>query len=98
MAANVRVLQERESGNIALQRYDEIAQILIGTPRATAHDGVSWIRALCAALDVPPLSAHGVSVTDFPSIIEKASRSSSMKGNPVKLTAEELDQILRQAL
>lgn len=98
MAANVRVLQGRESGNIALQRYDEVAQILIGTPGAAAHDGVSWVRALCATLDVPPLSAHGVSVSDFPSIIEKASRSSSMKGNPVKLTDEEMEQILRQAL
>jgi alcohol dehydrogenase class IV len=98
MATNVQALQERESGNSALQRYDEVAQILIGTPKATAHDGVSWIRALCATLDVPPLSAHGVTADDFPLIIEKASQASSMKGNPAKLNAEEMEQILRQAL
>ena len=75
-----------------------MAQLLIGTPRASAHDGVSWIRALCAALDVPPLSAHGVTEDDFPLIIEKAANSSSMKGNPIKLTAEEMEGILERAL
>jgi alcohol dehydrogenase class IV len=98
MATNIQALQEREPGNGAIRRYDEVAQILIGTPKASAHDGVSWIRALCAALDIPPLSAHGVTEADFPTIIEKASNSSSMKGNPVRLTAEEMATILKQAL
>jgi len=98
MAVNVRALQERGQESDALRRYDEVAQLLIGTPRATAHDGVSWMQALCATLDVPPLSAHGVTEDDFPLIIEKASRSSSMKGNPIELTAEEMEEILRRAL
>jgi alcohol dehydrogenase class IV len=98
MAANVQALQERGQGSAALQRYDEVAQLLIGTPRAAAHDGVSWMQALCAALDVPPLSAHGVTEDDFPLIVEKAARSSSMKGNPITLTAEEMEEILRRAL
>jgi alcohol dehydrogenase class IV len=98
MAANIQALQDREPGNGAIQRYDKVAQLLIGTSKASAHDGVSWIRALCATLDVPPLSAHGVTEADFPAIIEKAANSSSMKGNPVRLTDEEMDAILRQAL
>jgi alcohol dehydrogenase class IV len=98
MSANVQALHEREPGNSAIIRYDEVAQILIGTPKATAHDGVSWVRALCSALDIPPLSAHGVTEADFPAIIEKAANSSSMKGNPVRLTTEEMESILKQAL
>jgi alcohol dehydrogenase class IV len=98
MAVNVQVLQKRDPENDALRRYDEVAQLLIGSPRATAHDGVSWTQALCAALDVPSLSAHGVTEDDFPRIIEKATQSSSMKGNPIKLTAEEMEEILRRAL
>jgi alcohol dehydrogenase class IV len=98
MAVNVQALQKRGQGGDALRRYDEVAQLLIGTPRATAHDGVSWMQALCAALDVPPLSAHGVTEGDFPLIIEKAAKSSSMKGNPVKLTVEEMEEILKRAL
>lgn len=98
MAANVRALQERGQGNAALQRYDEVAQLLIGTSKATAHDGVSWMQALCAALGIPPLSTYGVTADDFPLIIEKALKSSSMKGNPITLTAEEMAKILKQAL
>jgi alcohol dehydrogenase class IV len=98
MAVNVRALQERGMGSAALQRYDEVAQLLIDTPRAVAHDGVSWIRALCATLNVPPLSAHGMTAHDFPLIIEKAVKASSMKGNPIELTAGEMEEILRQAL
>ncbi|MFL7792511.1 MAG: iron-containing alcohol dehydrogenase [Anaerolineae bacterium] len=98
MAVNVRALQERGMGSAALQRYDEVAQLLIDTPRAVAHDGVSWIRALCATLNVPPLSAHGMTADDFPLIIEKAVKASSMKGNPIELTAGEMEEILRQAL
>jgi alcohol dehydrogenase class IV len=56
------------------------------------------MQALCATLGVPPLSAYGVTENDFPLIVEKASKSSSMKGNPVKLTAEEMGDILRRAL
>ncbi|MFN2229561.1 MAG: iron-containing alcohol dehydrogenase, partial [Anaerolineae bacterium] len=98
MAANVQALQERGQGSAALHRYDKVAQLLIGTLRATAHDGVSWIQALCAALDVPPLSAYGVTAEDFTLIIEKAAKSSSMKGNPIELNTEEMEEILKRAL
>jgi alcohol dehydrogenase class IV len=98
MAANVQALQERGQDGAALQRYDEVAQLLVGTPKAAAHDGVSWVQALCAALDVPPLSAYGVTADEFPLIIEKGTKSSSMKGNPIKLTTEEMEEILNRAL
>jgi alcohol dehydrogenase class IV len=97
MAVNVQALQKRGQGTEALRRYDEVAQLLIGTPRATAHDGVSWMQALCTALGVPSLSTHGVTEDDFPLIIEKAGKSSSMKGNPIELTAEEMEEILKRA-
>jgi alcohol dehydrogenase class IV len=98
MAVNVQALRKRGQENEALRRYDEVAQLLIGTPRATAHDGVSWMQALCTALGVPPLSTHGMTEDDFPLIIEKAGKASSMKGNPIELTAEEMEEILKQAL
>jgi alcohol dehydrogenase class IV len=98
MAVNVQALQERGQGSEALRRFDKVAQIVIGSPKAAARDGVSWIQALCAALDVPSLSAYGVTEGDFPLLIEKASQASSMKGNPVKLTFEEMEEILKRAL
>ncbi len=45
-------------------------------------------------LKIPHLSAFGVTVSDFPVLIEKAKNSSSMKGNPVVLTDDELMEIL----
>ncbi|MBE9506549.1 MAG: iron-containing alcohol dehydrogenase [Chloroflexi bacterium] len=98
MAVNVQALQERLAGSQALRRYDEIAQITIGSPQATARDGVAWVQALCEALRIPPLSSYGITREDFPALIEKGSASSSMKGNPVKLTDDEMEEILTRAL
>jgi alcohol dehydrogenase class IV len=95
---NVRALQERAPGSEALHRFDAAAGMLTGNPNATASDGVAWIQELCAALNVPPLSAYGMSQADIPTVAEKSSNASSMQGNPIKLTSDELQGILAQAL
>jgi alcohol dehydrogenase class IV len=95
--ANVRALQARLPTSPALARYDEVAQILTGQTTAKAADGVTWIQGLCRALDVPPLSDFGLTEDDFPIVVEKARKASSMQGNPIVLTDEELVGILRQA-
>jgi len=98
MAVNVRALHHRMPESEALRRYDEAAQILTGDPTATADDGVAWVQELCDALDVPGLASYGITPEDFPLLIEKASRSSSMKGNPIKLTEGEMEEILRRGV
>ncbi|MBD3306209.1 iron-containing alcohol dehydrogenase [candidate division KSB3 bacterium] len=98
MEVNVRALQARSPENPALKRYDEIAQMLTGRASATAQDGVQWIQHLCDALQVPPLSEYGMTKDDIPVLVEKAGRSSSMKGNPLPLTSEEMTEILTQAM
>jgi alcohol dehydrogenase class IV len=98
MEVNVRALNAREPNNPALRRFDEIAQIITGNPDANASDGVTWIHNLASLLAVPPLSTFGVVEADFQAIIEKAQRASSMKGNPIKLTDQELHHVLEQAL
>jgi len=98
MAANVRALQQRMSSNPALQRYDEVARLLTGQPQARAADGVTWVRELCRELHIPPLSAYGVTPADVPLLVEKAAVASSMKANPLPLTAQELTEILTEAL
>jgi alcohol dehydrogenase class IV len=98
MAVNVRALQERDPESVPLRRYDEIAHILTGSEKANAADGVVWVRELCQALSVPSLRAYGVTEGDFPLLIEKGSRSSSMKGNPIELTSGEMREILERGL
>jgi alcohol dehydrogenase class IV len=98
VAVNVRALQERMPGSEALRRYDEVGQILTGDASATADDAVAWVQKLCDALQVPPLSSYGVTLDDLLLLIEKASVSSSMQGNPIKLTPEEMGEILVRAM
>ena len=98
MPVNVRALQARAPDSPALRRYDEVAQLLTGDHDATADDGVAWVVDLCRALDVPPLGAYGMVQDDIPAVIAKAARSSSMRGNPIALTSEEMGEILTKAL
>jgi alcohol dehydrogenase class IV len=69
----------------AKERFAEVEQI------------VGDVGQLCRALEIPPLRKYGLRREDFPAIIEKATASSSMKGNPVQLTHDEMQEILASA-
>ncbi|MCG6973128.1 MAG: iron-containing alcohol dehydrogenase [Desulfobacterales bacterium] len=97
MAVNVKALQHKDPLRY-LSRYDEVARCLTGRPDAQAIDGIDWINDLCSALDIVPLSELGATKTHFSEIIAGAKRASSMKGNPVELTDDELIEILKKAL
>lgn len=98
MEANVRALEQRQPDNPALQRYHEIAAILTGRVDATAADGVAWVQELCLDLNIPPLSAYGMTEDDISLLVEKSAVASSMKANPIKLTSDELTRILVEAM
>ena len=98
MAVNIKALKVRQPGSEALNRYDEIAQIVTGSPDAVVDDGVVWVQKLCRDLQIPSLGAYGLTEDDVPALIEKAGRASSMQGNPIKLTNEELAEILGRAM
>jgi alcohol dehydrogenase class IV len=98
MEVNLRALEERAPEGDALHRYDEIAQILTGKDEASAMDGVTWVRELCEALNIPPLATYGMRQADWPAVVEKSAVASSMKGNPIQLTSDEMEEILGKAL
>ena len=98
MMVNVRALEARQPQSDVLLRYNEVAQILTDNPAATASDGVTWLHDTCATLHIKPLSAYGLSPADFPKLIAKAAAANSMQGNPIKLTAEEMEEILERAV
>jgi alcohol dehydrogenase class IV len=98
MQVNVQALRARSPGGAALRRYEEVARLLTGESHATPEDGVRWVTALCRRLEVPPLGAYGVGDADVADLVAKAAHASSMKGNPIVLTAEELRQIVSQSL
>jgi alcohol dehydrogenase class IV len=95
--ANIEALQKHGAGSAALLRYDEVASLLTGRTGANAAAGLAWMQELCAALKVLPLTKFGLKEQDFPQVVAKAQKSSSMKGNPVALADDELTQILYKA-
>jgi alcohol dehydrogenase class IV len=95
--ANVRALQRHNSQQYLL-RYDQVAQVLTGKSNAKAEEGIARIHDLCDALDIPGLSDFGITEDHFPDLIARSKKASSMKGNPVNLTDEELTEILQKAV
>ncbi len=98
MAANLAALRARAPQHPSLERYAVIARLLTGSNDATADDGIAWVRALCAEFGIPALRAWAIAEADLPGIAEKAARASSIKANPLPLTAEELLAALGAAL
>ena len=98
MEANLRALRQRQPQSDALARYTEVAQLLTGRANATGDDGVAWVHSLCADLKIPSLQSYGIVSSDVPALSDKANQSSSMKGNPLALTAEEMQEVLSRAL
>jgi alcohol dehydrogenase class IV len=92
---NLRASRERMPG--ILHRFAKIAQVLTGAPDAAPEDGVAWVRELCDYLNVPPLRTYGIAQTDLPDIAARAAQASSMKANPVPLTADEILEVVSGA-
>ncbi len=98
MRANLKALSDREPRGRAVDRYQEIAIMLTGDPDAIPEDGVAWVAHLANALSVPRLTELGVHAADIPEIVKRAAGASSMQGNPIKLTDDELAAVLESVL
>jgi alcohol dehydrogenase class IV len=103
--ANVRALRSGPAraghdplGHDPLGRYAEAARLLTGNPAASVEDGLAWIRETLTLLQVPGLAAFGLGPQHAGDIAAKAMTSSSMRGNPVPLSHDDLEAILLQAL
>ncbi len=96
--ANVRALQAQETGQPVIERYAETAGLLTGKPGASVADGLAWIRETLALLAVPGLAAFGFGAGQIDDVAAKALTSSSMQGNPVPLSRDDLKAVLLQAL
>jgi alcohol dehydrogenase class IV len=98
METNVLALQQRESGNQFLLRYEQLARWLTGHPQATIRSGIDWVHSLVQDLRIPRLRTYGITPEHFPELISKATNASSMRANPIALTPDELNTILKAAL
>jgi alcohol dehydrogenase class IV len=97
-AINVRALRKRTPSSPALERYDEVARTVTGNHTATAEDAAAWLENLVEELGVPRLSAYGARDADVPRVVAAARVASSMQGNPIVLTDDELAEAVRVSI
>ncbi len=97
MEMNIQVLS-MEKIKDRLFKFHKVAKILTGSEKAMAADGILWVKELVRALKIPSLSEFGVAQNHFPELVEKAKKASSMKGNPVVLSTEQLTTVLEKSL
>ena len=77
-----------EYGHITY-RMDEISRLLAGKSQTKPDE---TLKELVSEIGIPGLEKLGIEKKDYPMIIEKALKSSSMKGNPFDLSREELSE------
>ena len=81
----------------ARDRLDTVCSLLAEALGATAEEAPAALQAWAWAQGLPGLSALGVDEEQHLSIATAALQASSMKGNPVLLSAEALREVLERA-
>jgi alcohol dehydrogenase class IV len=97
MEINIEALRKINHAEV-LAKYSQLAKWLTGNTNARAEDGVVWLHELVKKLKGSSLSSLGVQAADFNGLAEKAKNASSMKGNPVELSNEQLFLILEKSM
>jgi alcohol dehydrogenase class IV len=95
---NLQALRARAPGSLALAAYAEAARLVTGRADAAPEDLAAWLHALVGDLPLPRLAAYGVAAADVPELVPVAQRASSMQGNPIALTDDEVGAILLQSM
>jgi alcohol dehydrogenase class IV len=100
MEANITHLRASAEPDAAatLQRYRVVARLLTGREAAEPEDGVAFVQSLSRGLQIPSLARFGMSASHAAEVVEKSSRASSMKANPVVLSVEELKEVYLRSL
>jgi alcohol dehydrogenase class IV len=96
-AANLKALMERDPDSPSLPKFREAAQVLTQSADARAEDGIHWLKRLGEEFRIPSLSECGLQEKQIPRLVSQALLASSMKANPVLLTAGEVERIIRSA-
>ncbi|MFL3658991.1 MAG: iron-containing alcohol dehydrogenase [Opitutales bacterium] len=96
--ANFDTATRRDPDGVVVRKFDEIALLLTDNPAAKGTYAIAWLDALIKDLPLKPISELGFDSDLIAEAADKASRSSSMKGNPVELSQADLREILQAAL
>ena len=81
----------------AVTWFADLAVLLTGNPTARPEAAAGWLTELTTALQIPGLRTYGLTDADTAEVVAAAQRASSMKGNPIELTDDEVAEILARA-
>lgn len=99
MDVNLRALRDRAPEHQALARMTEVASLLTGQPDATPEEAIRWLQDLTAALSIPGLASYGLDDdAEIAEVVTAAQKASSMRGNPIELTDQEVSEIVTRSL
>lgn len=93
MRKNREALAARDPDSPLHLRYQELDGLL-----GQHSNSTPFIAELVQDLGIPSLSTFGLQQENLPFLVEKAKAASSMRGNPIVLTDEELMEILHHSL
>jgi alcohol dehydrogenase class IV len=68
--------------------------MILGHRQASIGEALSWLHEWIDSFALPPLRAHGLLRNECALLAEKALASSSMKGHPVKMTLQEVNELV----
>jgi alcohol dehydrogenase class IV len=97
LEVNLRALSERAPDDLALQRMSEVAALLTDQPHATPEDAIAWLQELTTALSISGLASYGLDQTTIDAVVTAAQKASSMRGNPIDLSDEEVREIVTRS-
>jgi alcohol dehydrogenase class IV len=95
---NLRALRERAPQHPALPRLTELATLLTGELDGSPEDAIAWLDQLTAALSIPGLASYGLDQDEVDAVVMAAQRASSMRGNPIELSDDEVREIVTRSL
>jgi alcohol dehydrogenase class IV len=98
MDVNLRALHHRAPEHQALARMTEVASLLTGQPDATPGEAIAWLQDLTTALSIPGLASYGLNHDGISEVVTAAQSASSMRGNPIDLSDEEVSEIVTRSL
>jgi alcohol dehydrogenase class IV len=98
MDVNLRALRDRGPEHQALARMTEVASLLTGQPDATPEEAIGWLQDLTTALSIPGLASYGLDDDEIAEVVAAAQKASSMRGNPIELTDQEVSEIVTRSL
>jgi alcohol dehydrogenase class IV len=98
MDVNLRALRERAPDHFALQRIAEVASLLTGRPEASPEDAIAWLAELTDAMSIPGLGSYSLNEDGIATVVTAAQKASSMRGNPIELSDQEVAEIVTRSL